>query len=121
MSVKQKDAGSKPATTANNKNYMKTKKDIKYSYHHVKKRLLDRYSILITYDDYITMNESVKIHRQFKGVAPLSIDNNGDQEIWIYKIPHSKTIKIVYSISRKRITTVLPLNKEKKNELQSIS
>jgi len=83
---------------------MKTKKDYQYSYNHVKQRLKERYNFDIDKHFYDEMNESIK---PYIGNPDIGTDNNGEQEIHTMFLKN-RIVKIVYSISKKRITTVLP-------------
>jgi hypothetical protein len=86
---------------------VKTIKDFEYSFNHVKQRLLERYNIKIDIDEYIVMNSVIKIYREdIKHFKPIAVDNNGDQEVWIYK-GLKEVIQVVFSVSKRRITTVL--------------
>ncbi len=82
---------------------MKTIKDENYSFEHVKQRLKERYNIEIARDFYDRMNKSL---RPFIGEPDCGTDNNGDQEIHTMFIKN-KNIRVVYSKSKNRITTVL--------------
>lgn len=85
---------------------MKTIKDYNYSYNHVKQRLKKRHNLEIDKKFYDEMNKKIKPYIGDPDFI-ISIDNNGDQEIhnMFIKI---KIVKIVWSHSKKRITTVLP-------------
>jgi hypothetical protein len=87
---------------------MKTKKDYEYSFNHVKDRLLERHTLKIDRAFYDKMNEDIKPYIGNPDVGPDHYaDNNGEQEIHTMFIK-VKIVKVVYSKSRKRITTVLP-------------
>lgn len=97
---------------------MKTIKDFEYSFNHVKQRLLERYNIRIDIDEYIVMNSVIKIYRQdIKHFKPIATDNNGDQEVWIYK-GLGEAMQVVYSVSKDRVTTVLNTLPEKEYHKQ---
>jgi len=83
---------------------MKRKRDYEYSFTHVKERLLERHNIEIDRDFYGEMNESIKSR---VGSPDIGTDNNGEQEIHTMFVK-IKTVRVVYSKSRGRITTVLP-------------
>ena len=83
---------------------MKTIKDENYSFNNVKERLQERYKLEIDRDFYDRMNVSWK---PYMGNPDIGTDNNGDQEIHTQFIKN-KIIKVVYSRSKNRITTVLP-------------
>lgn len=87
---------------------MKTIKDYLYSYNHVKQRLKERHNIDIDRREYSKMNLVVRLYRQANHINPISVDNNGDQEVWEYMEFNEKYVKVVYSVSKERITTVLP-------------
>lgn len=58
--------------------------------------------------DYDTMNNGVRESRNPK--KAFSVDNNGDQEVYLYifDVYPPKKILVVWSNSKDRITTVLP-------------
>lgn len=87
---------------------MKTVKDYEYSFNHVKERLKERYDLNIEKHDYDTMNNGVRESRNPK--KAFSVDNNGDQEVYLYifDVYPPKKILVVWSNSKDRITTVLP-------------
>jgi hypothetical protein len=82
---------------------MKTIKDLNYSYNHVKDRLIERYNMEIDRKFYDDMNKKLE---PYIGSPDFGTDNNGDQEIHSMFL-RDKTVKVVYSISKNRITTVL--------------
>lgn len=84
---------------------MKTVKDYEYSYNHFKQRLKERYDTDITREDYDYLNSNVKRHRNPK--LAISIDNNGDQEIYEYALTNTLRVLVVWSVSKDRVTTVL--------------
>jgi len=83
---------------------MKTIKDYDYSFNHVQQRLKERYNLDIDREFYDQMNESIK---PYIGNPDVGTDNNGEQEIHTMFIK-IKIVKVVYSTSKQRITTVLP-------------
>lgn len=83
---------------------MKTIKDLNYSYNHVKNRLFERHNMVIDRKFYNEMNNKIK---PAIGSPDYGTDNNGDQEIHSMFLKN-KIIKVVYSITKRRITTVLP-------------
>lgn len=99
---------------------MKTIRDYSYSFEHVKLRLLERYHIdKFELPDYEKMNRAVRLCRDFNKICKeakrvygaLYKDKHGDQEVWRYYGLHNskrKDIKTVFSISKNRVTTVLP-------------
>jgi hypothetical protein len=84
---------------------MKTVKDENYSFNHVKQRLQERFNLEIDRDFYDRMNVSIRSYIGTPDV--LAVDNNGDQEVHNVFIKN-QMVKVVYSISKDRITTVLP-------------
>lgn len=87
---------------------MKPIKDYEYSFNHVKDRLKERYSINITKNQYIKLNDQVRKLRNPK--KALFIDNGGDQEVYSWTWDKDKKVKVVWSNSKDRITTVLPIS-----------
>ncbi len=85
---------------------MKPIKDENYSFNHVKDRLKERYNIEIDRDFYNKMNKNIKPYIS-DSRFDYDTDNNGEQEIHPMFIKNT-TIKVVYSLSKERITTVLP-------------
>lgn len=91
---------------------MKTVKDYEYSFNHVKQRLAERHNLEIDRKFYDGMNVSI---RPYLGqpdassgvVSFVSADNNGDQEVHTMFIKN-RIVKVVFSLSKDRITTVLP-------------
>lgn len=83
---------------------MKTIKDLNYSYNHVKDRLSERFNLTIDRDFYDRMNKNIEPY--IGNPADCGTDNNGDQEIHTMFLKNQK-VKVVYSISKNRITTVL--------------
>ena len=85
---------------------MKTIKDYEYSFNHCKQRLKERYGIELSRRRYDHLNKILKKIRNPKDA--ISIDNNGDQEIyqWTWTIP-CVNILLVWSNSKERITTIL--------------
>lgn len=83
---------------------MKTIKDKNYSFNHVKKRLTERYNLDITIDEYDKLCQMVIDN---KGTIFINSENN-TQEIYNILIGLT-TIKVVWSVERKLITTVLPI------------
>lgn len=90
---------------------MKTVKDKEYSFNHVKDRLEERFNLEIDRDFYDKMNESLK---PYIGKPDYGFDNDGEQEIHSMFIKN-QIIKVVWSNSRQRITTVLPIKENKKD------
>jgi len=82
---------------------MKPTKDYDYSFFHVKERLYERFNLDIDLKFYDLMNKNIK---PFIGNPDCGTDNNGEQEIHSMFIKN-QIIKVVYSISNDRITTVL--------------
>ncbi len=82
---------------------MKPIKDYAYSCLHVIQRLKERHGLEIDADTYDQMNKHLE---PYIGNPNCGTDNNGEQEIhsMFVKI---KIVKVVYSLSNKRITTVL--------------
>jgi hypothetical protein len=92
---------------------MKTTKDYEYSFNHVKQRLQERFNLDIDRAFYDKMNVSIRAYLgqpdASSGVVSfVSADNNGDQEVYTMFIKN-QIVKVVYSISKDRITTVLPI------------
>jgi predicted component of type VI protein secretion system len=85
---------------------MKTIKDYNYSYNHVKQRLKERHNLEIDKDFYDRMNKNIKPYISNYAFS-FEVDNNGEQEIHPMFIKN-KIVKVVYSLSKERITTVLP-------------
>jgi hypothetical protein len=83
---------------------MKTVKDYEYSKKHVIQRLKERHDLNIDGEFYDRMNRKLE---PYIGNPDVPSDNNGDQEIHTMFIK-IKIVKVVYSKSKKRITTVLP-------------
>lgn len=84
---------------------MKTIKDYEYSFNHVKQRLAERHNLEIDRGFYDRMNVSIRPYVGEPDVV--STDNNGDQEVHTMFIKN-KIVKVVFSISKDRVTTVLP-------------
>jgi hypothetical protein len=82
---------------------VKTKRDIEYSFNHVKQRLKERHNLDIDRKLYDKMNENIKPYIS-NSCFPFEVD--GDQEIHPMFIKY-KIVKVVYSLTKKRITTVL--------------
>jgi hypothetical protein len=100
---------------------MKTRRDYSYSFKHVQQRLLERYHIeSFNIEDYERMNRAVRLCREYNKICKEAKriyglykgkDNNGDQEMWRYYGLYNKRrrqIITVFSISKDRVTTVLP-------------
>ena len=96
---------------------MKTIRDYSYSFKHVQERLLERYQIeSFKIEDYERMNRAVRLCRDFNKICKeakriygaLYKDKHGDQEVWRYYGHKGIEIKTVFSISKDRVTTVLP-------------
>ena len=85
---------------------MKTIRDEEYSFNHVKQRLQERHNLEIDRKFYDRMNENIKPYIGYPDVAD-SVDNNGDQEVHSMFIKN-RIVKVVWSHSKERITTVLP-------------
>lgn len=88
---------------------MKTIRDYEYSKKHVIQRLKERHDLDIDGDYYDRMNREIEPWMGNLDVSNrrLLSDNNGDQEIHTMFVK-IKIVKVVYSKSKKRITTVLP-------------
>lgn len=100
---------------------MKTIRDYSYSFKHVQVRLLERYQIeSFNIEDYERMNRTVRLCREYNKICKEAKriyglykgnDNNGDQEVWRYYGLYNnrrRQIITVFSISKDRVTTVLP-------------
>ncbi len=85
---------------------MKTVKDLEYSFNHCKQRLKERYGIELSRERYDHLNRMLWKIRDPE--YAISVDNNGDQEVyqWTWDEPCIE-ILLVWSNSKKRITTVL--------------
>ena len=79
-------------------------KNEEYSFNHVKTRLEKRFNIDIDRTFYDNMNKNIQ---PYLGKPDCGTDNNGEQEIHTMFVKN-KIVKVVYSLSKNRITTVLP-------------
>ena len=84
---------------------MKPVKDREYSFNHVKDRLKERFNLDIDRKTYEEMNRSILPYISNPNFD-YETDNNGEQEIHPMFIKN-KIIKVVYSLSKDRITSVL--------------
>jgi len=85
---------------------MKTIKDEEYSFNHVKQRLMERHNLDIDRDFYDRMNKDIAPYIS-NSRFDYETDNNGEQEVHTISIKN-KIVKVVFSLSKDRITTVLP-------------
>lgn len=84
---------------------MKTIKDKNYSFNHVKKRLTERYNCDITISEYDELCYMIKKC----WVTPITVEKQKNNIQEIYDIVfNKKMMKVVWSIERQLITTVLP-------------
>lgn len=83
---------------------MKTKRDtLDYSYHHVKKRLKERYDLDISRLEYDRLNSIVPKSFVYK------VEEDAEEKQYLYKFFFKeKEVIFVYSKERERIKTVLP-------------
>ena len=80
---------------------MKTKKDINYSYKHVKDRLKERFEVSITWDEYIALNDKLKHDKSFH-----ILTENNEQEIHRFKFK-GRLITFDYNLKKEYITTAM--------------
>lgn len=79
---------------------------VDYSFGHTRKRMLERYNLNITRQDYDTLCENV---RKKKGVTEIGReDQKGCTQIIYTTSFKDRTILLVYEDTRDCITTVLP-------------
>lgn len=90
---------------------MKTIKDKNYSFSHVKKRLTERYNLDIIMSEYDDLCKVIS--RLFP--KNIEIQKNDTQEVYDI-VFYSQTIRVVWSVERQLITTVLPKSSLVKQE-----
>ena len=85
---------------------MKTKKGKQYSFEHTKLRLLQRYSIEITMDNYDSLCHMIK-NKIGTTLIDTEKQKNDTQYIYDIKFALNPILRVVWSEKRQRITTVL--------------
>ena len=86
---------------------MKTKKDILYSYNHTRKRLEERYGILIDVRDYAEMCEHVNKKKDVKFISEEKQKKDIQQ---IYDMSFKGApMRVVWDRANRCIKTVLPM------------
>jgi len=85
---------------------MKTKKDRSYSFNHFKDRLLERYDLDITMDEYNGICSMMDLYKTF---PPISTEHQKNDTQLVYDIIFKEEmIRVVFSEARNLLTTVLP-------------
>jgi len=88
---------------------MKTIKDKEYSFNHTKKRLKERFDLLLTWNDYEILCGICTCNCPY--INTLVVKENEEQEI--HKIFFKgKYIKFIFNTRKEWITTALPDRKE---------
>jgi len=85
---------------------MKTKKGKQYSFEHTKLRLLQRYGIDITMDDYDAICHMIK-HNICTTLIDTEKQKDDTQYIYDLKWALNPILRVVWSDKRQRITTAL--------------
>jgi hypothetical protein len=85
---------------------MKTIKDREYSFNHTKLRLLERYGIDITVEDYEYLCENIKYNND---ALLITMEKQKDDEQYIYDLnfKYKEIVRVVWSKERQCITTAL--------------
>lgn len=88
---------------------MKTIKDIEYSFNHTKDRFKERYDIDISKNDYDHLCDITR--NNFQYIDFVSVEKQKHDTQYVIDLPSKfkgKNIRIVWSIARDCVTTVLP-------------
>ena len=85
---------------------MKTIKDKEYSYNHTKSRLLTRYGIEITREDYDYFCRRIQT-KDCISLVNIEYQKGDNQYVYDLQFPRRGDIRIVWSEKRQLITTVL--------------
>jgi len=85
---------------------MKTVKDKNYSFNHTKKRLLERYDIDISMEDYNYLCKKVKGKKDAKLVM-IEHQKDGDQYTYDIYFRYREVIRVVWNEEKQYITTAL--------------
>lgn len=86
---------------------MKTKKDINYSFEHTKHRLLQRYGLQITRDQYDHFCHMIKNNINAT-LTDRERQKDDIQLIYVLDLGLDGKIQVVWSETKQRITTALP-------------
>ena len=85
---------------------MKTVKDKNYSFNHTKQRLLERYDIDISIEDYNYLCKKVKGKKDAKLVM-IEHQKDGDQYTYDIHFRYREVIRVVWNEEKQYITTAL--------------
>jgi len=85
---------------------MKTEKDREYSFNHTKNRLLERYNIEITLDDYNYLCRKIESKKDLVLIM-VEKQKNDTQYVYDLNFKYKNRIRVVWSEKRNCITTVL--------------
>jgi len=85
---------------------MKTVKDRNYSFNHTKQRLLERYDIDISMEDYNYLCKRVESNRDVLLVM-IEKQKDGDQYTYDLNFKYRGVVRVVYNKEKGYITTAL--------------